>query len=140
MCFHRHKEQYIHDILGVMNDNVDVLVINDGSKDKTEEIAKASGAIVVSHQNNMGLAKTFKTGIREALRLNADVIVNIDALDAVKGKEVIIKDQSGLASITNTITVVPLGGKTIDGEASLEIDIAYGVLRIYSDGTNYFTL
>jgi glycosyltransferase involved in cell wall biosynthesis len=56
-----------------------VLVIDDGSKDKTKEVAKRQKAFVFSHPKNYGLAETFKTETKKALELKADVIVHIDA-------------------------------------------------------------
>ncbi len=56
-----------------------ILVLNDGSVDKTLEIAKHNGAIVVSNNKNSGLAVTFKREMEECLRLNADIIVHTDA-------------------------------------------------------------
>ena len=56
-----------------------ILVLNDGSKDKTIEVAKAGGAIVVSNRRNLGLAQTFKTEMKECLKLKADIIVHTDA-------------------------------------------------------------
>ncbi len=61
-------------------DDVKVLVINDGSKDKTVALARKAGADnVFSHKTNLGLGTTFKDGITEALKMGADIIVNIDA-------------------------------------------------------------
>jgi len=54
------------------------LVVNDGSTDKTEELALQAGVLVVSHDQNEGLGKTFRTGVGEALKMKADVMVNID--------------------------------------------------------------
>jgi len=59
--------------------NVIVLVVNDGSTDKTREVAKKNGAIVVSHQTNYGVGRAFQTGLQKALELGADYMVNIDA-------------------------------------------------------------
>jgi len=42
-----------------------ILVLDDGSKDKTAEVARKNKAIVFSHQYNRGLAETFKTEIKE---------------------------------------------------------------------------
>lgn len=56
-----------------------ILVIDDGSRDKTALVAKQSGAVVYSHPINYGLADTFKTEIKKSLELNADVVVHIDA-------------------------------------------------------------
>jgi glycosyltransferase involved in cell wall biosynthesis len=72
----------IQEIKGIMNStNYDykILVLNDGSKDKTAEIAKNSGAIIVNNKRNLGLAETFKREMEECLKLNADIIVHTDA-------------------------------------------------------------
>jgi len=61
-------------------DKVEWLVIDDGSTDKTIKVAQENGADhIVRHTRNQGLARAFMTGIREAVRLGADVIVNTDA-------------------------------------------------------------
>lgn len=62
-----------------INKNYTVLVVDDGSKDKTAEIAKKNGAIVISHPKNYGLAEAFRTEIKECLRLKASIIVHTDA-------------------------------------------------------------
>ncbi len=60
-------------------DVVEVLVFDDGSTDRTREIAKAAGAdYVIGHTQNKGLAITFKNALWEALKRGADVIVNTD--------------------------------------------------------------
>jgi len=57
-----------------------IVVVNDGSTDKTEEIAKKErGVQVCSHEENRGLGASLATGIKEALRLKADYIVTFDA-------------------------------------------------------------
>ncbi len=56
-----------------------ILVVDDGSKDRTRVSAESEGAIVISHLRNMGLAKTFETEMQECLKLNADIIVHTDA-------------------------------------------------------------
>jgi len=59
---------------------VEVLVVNDGSTDKTVEVSMKAGADkVVSHSINKGVGAAFSTGIDNALKMDADVIVNIDA-------------------------------------------------------------
>jgi len=65
-----------------------ILVVDDGSKDKTAEIAKKNGAIVYSHPKNYGLAECFKTEIEKCSELKADVIVHIDADAQYKAEEI----------------------------------------------------
>lgn len=70
-------------------DSVEVLVIDDGSKDATSEVAKKAGAnYVVRHKANKGLAAAFATGINESLRLGADIIVNTDADNQYPGEDI----------------------------------------------------
>lgn len=56
-----------------------VLVLDDGSRDKTAEVSRKSGAAVYSLPKNYGLAEAFRTEISKALELKADIIVHIDA-------------------------------------------------------------
>ncbi len=61
-------------------DEIEYLIINDGSRDDTVSVAKAWGVHhVVSFKQNKGLAKGFMAGLDEALRQGADIIVNTDA-------------------------------------------------------------
>src|SRR3954447_12970327 len=61
-------------------DSVEWLVIDDGSTDRTVEVARANGVDhVVRLTNNKGLAAAFQAGVDASLKLGADVIVNTDA-------------------------------------------------------------
>lgn len=65
-------------ILGI--DNVQILVVNDGSTDNTVNCAMNAGADkVVSHRTNSGVGAAFMTGVRNAILMNADIVVTIDA-------------------------------------------------------------
>ena len=68
--------------------NYKILVVDDGGKDQTAEIAKKAGAIVYSHPRNYGLAETFKTEVMKALDLKADIIVHIDADMQYQSKDI----------------------------------------------------
>jgi glycosyltransferase involved in cell wall biosynthesis len=61
-------------------DVVEWLVIDDGSTDRTVEVARENGVDhIVRLTNNKGLAAAFQAGIDASLKLGADVIVNTDA-------------------------------------------------------------
>jgi glycosyltransferase involved in cell wall biosynthesis len=70
-------------------DVVEWLVIDDGSSDRTVEVARALGVDhVVSHPHNRGLAAAFLTGIDACLRAGATVIVNTDADNQYQGSSI----------------------------------------------------
>jgi glycosyltransferase involved in cell wall biosynthesis len=56
----------------------EVIVMNDGSTDRTAEVAERAGAMVVNITGRPGLGYVFRTGLERAMRRGADVIVNID--------------------------------------------------------------
>jgi glycosyltransferase involved in cell wall biosynthesis len=58
---------------------VETIVVDDGSSDKTASLAQQAGAHIVRHPHNLGVGAAFQTGITEALKADADIIVNIDA-------------------------------------------------------------
>lgn len=57
----------------------EVLVVDDGSLDRTAEMAAESGAVVIQHQRNMGKGAALRTGFKEALERGADMVVTLDA-------------------------------------------------------------
>lgn len=60
-------------------DVIETMIIDDGSKDKTIEVAKKLGVThIIRNKQNRGLARTFERGIHESLKLGADIIVNTD--------------------------------------------------------------
>jgi glycosyltransferase involved in cell wall biosynthesis len=70
-------------------DEIEVLIINDGSTDNTVEVAKAHGVKhVVSFSQNRGLAKGFMAGLDACIRAGADIIVNTDADNQYCGEDI----------------------------------------------------
>lgn len=74
------EETTIADVLERTRSFVDeMIVVNDGSPDQTESIARAHGAVVVSHVINRGLGAAIGTGFEIAKLHGADVVITLDA-------------------------------------------------------------
>ncbi len=70
-------------------DQVEILVIDDGSSDRTSEVAREAGANhVVRLKQRRGLAQVFSAGLDAAVELGADIIVNTDADNQYPGAEI----------------------------------------------------
>ncbi len=71
-------------------DTVEWLVIDDGSTDRTVEVAREHGVDhIVRLTNNKGLANGFQAGLDACLKLGADVIVNTDADNQYYGPDIV---------------------------------------------------
>lgn len=84
-------------------DEIEYLIINDGSADNTVEVAKKWGVnYVVNFRNNKGLARGFMAGLDACLRNGADIIVNTDADNQYCGEDIeklvrpILKGEAGM--------------------------------------------
>ncbi len=70
-------------------DTIETLIIDDGSTDRTVEIARELGIDhIVRFPNNRGLAKGFMAGLDAGLRLGADIIVNTDGDNQYYGGDI----------------------------------------------------
>jgi glycosyltransferase involved in cell wall biosynthesis len=70
-------------------DQVELLVVDDGSTDRTVEVARQHGVEhIVRLTNNKGLAAAFQAGLDACLKLGADVVVNTDADNQYRGADV----------------------------------------------------
>ena len=70
-------------------ETIEWLVIDDGSDDRTREVALASGVHrVVRFPARRGLARAFDAGLRAALEMGADIIVNTDADNQYQGQDI----------------------------------------------------
>lgn len=70
-------------------DQVEVMIIDDGSTDRTVAVAKSIGVDhIVKNTCNKGLARTFQAGIDAALRFGADIIVNTDGDNQYQGADI----------------------------------------------------
>jgi glycosyltransferase involved in cell wall biosynthesis len=70
-------------------DAVETLIINDGSTDLTDKVARENGADHIIHMTrHLGLAQAFANGLDACLKLGADVIVNTDADNQYRAEDI----------------------------------------------------
>lgn len=92
-------------------DSIEYLVIDDGSTDKTTQIAREEGVHhVLSLGSNQGLAAAFLAGIRKSLQLGADIIINTDGDNQYDGN--CIADL--ITPVLNGSADIVIGARPID--------------------------
>lgn len=92
-------------------DEIEYLIINDGSRDDTVEVAKRWGVhYVVDFKRNKGLAKGFMAGLDACLRNGADIIVNTDADNQYCGEDI----EKIVRPILEGKTDIVIGARPID--------------------------
>ena len=92
-CYNEEKTlaQTVRDIPRQIDgiDEVKIVVIDDGSTDRTVEVAEKIGVdYIIKNTRNKGLARTFHEGLIASLRLGADIIVNTDGDNQYKGQDI----------------------------------------------------
>ena len=108
---------------------VKVLVVNDGSTDKTIDMAISGGADrIVSHKTNSGVGAAFMTGIRNAIGMNADIVVAVDADSQFDSKQI----HELISPILNNQADVVIGSRFQNGKPK-------NIPRIKHFGNKIFT-
>lgn len=131
-------------------DEIHVLIIDDGSTDRTLEVAKAHGVEhFVLHTRNMGLARSFRDGVNYALQHGADIVVNTDGDNQYPQERItdlvtpLIKGEADIAigdRQTRTIAhfslfkklMQSIGSKIVNVAAGTELPDAASGFRAYS--------
>jgi len=101
--------------------SIDYLVVNDGSIDKTSELAQSSGAQVITHSRNKGVGAAFHSAVKFALEKGADILVGIDADGQFDPDEI----QTIIKPIIADTTDMVIGNRFTDGKPKYMSYIKY---------------
>lgn len=94
---------------------MDILVVNDGSSDRTSEIAKTSGAKVIDIPYNIGYGGAIQTGFRFAVNYNYDYVITMDGDGQHKPESI-----KSLIEVMETKKVdVVIGSRFLEGNYSM---------------------
>jgi glycosyltransferase involved in cell wall biosynthesis len=113
----------------------DVLVVDDGSADKTAESAREAGAQVIVHEQNQGKGETIKTGLRHWLERQFDLVIILDADGQHRPEEIdrfiaaaLSADQPKmvLGNRMNDVSTMPLVRRLVNRWMSRQISAACG--------------
>jgi UDP-N-acetylglucosamine---dolichyl-phosphate N-acetylglucosaminyltransferase len=131
-----------------------MLVVDDGSSDRTSEIALSHGATVVSHVINRGLGAAIGTGFAAATLLKADAVITLDAdgqhdpseiplfIEAIKGGADVVIGSRMLGGagmpwyrqvanrLGNLVTFVLFGALVTDSQSGFRAFTAYAIRQI----------
>jgi len=92
--------------------DISILVVNDGSTDRTVEMAMNAGADkIVSHKINAGVGAAFMTGVRNAISMKADILVTFDADSQFDPKQIV----ELIVPIINEQFDVVIGSRFLNG-------------------------
>lgn len=78
------EEQKIREVILSIPNNFNgitetkIIVVNDGSTDNTLAVINNLPVIVINHKTNLGLGRSFQDGLKKALELDSDILINID--------------------------------------------------------------
>jgi glycosyltransferase involved in cell wall biosynthesis len=129
---------------------IEILVVDDGSTDRTGEVARAHGVTrVVRFAERQGLAAAFARGLLEALAMGADIIVNTDADNQYQGRDIpklvapVLAGRADIVIGNRQIDTVPefsplkkllqkLGSRVVRGLSHTRVPDATSGFRAYS--------
>jgi len=119
------EEKNIGRVLGELRKfTPNILVVDDGSRDRTKEICHEQGIICISHRINRGQGAALETGKEAALGLGAEIIVHFDSDGQMKPEEI----ERMVAPILRGEADITLGSRFLDDRTKIPWTKRYFIL------------
>lgn len=121
------EEENIHQVIAHLPseiskiDEIEYLVVDDGSTDQTAVFARAAGTHVVSHGKNRGVGAAFQTAVQYALENSTDILVGIDADGQFDPNEIPIL----IDPILNRQADMVVGNRFVQGKPESMLGLKY---------------
>ncbi len=129
------EERFIGSVVLKARKYVDaVMVVDDGSRDLTAEIARAAGAIVVHLETNRGKGVALNAGFQKARELDAQVLVVLDADGQHRPEEI----PAVVAPILNGEADIVIGSRYLDRKSRVPFARIWGH-RVFTSATNWLS-
>jgi glycosyltransferase involved in cell wall biosynthesis len=129
------EERFIGSVVLKARKYVDtVMVIDDGSRDLTAEIAHAAGAIVIRHETNRGKGRALQSGFQKARELDAQAVVVLDADGQHRPEEI----PTVVAPILNGEADIVIGSRYLDRKSRVPFIRIWGH-KAFTSVTNWLT-
>ena len=115
--------------LSKINSDYEIIVVNDNSKDDTEQMALQSGVKVISHPYNIGNGAAIKTGIRNC---NGDIVVLMDSDGQHKAKDI-----SKMLKFSSQYDMV-VGARISNKSGALHRNLANRIFNLFASYITHF--
>jgi glycosyltransferase involved in cell wall biosynthesis len=117
-------ESFVGEVVRRAREYVDqVVVIDDGSSDRTAEVAREAGAVVRSHEVNLGYGGAIKSCFEAAREMDADVLVILDGDGQHDSDEV----PQIVAPVLNDEADVVIGSRFLDRNSDIPFYRRFGI-------------
>ena len=124
------EEKNISKVIESIPSNLDektkIFVVNDGSNDKTSEIAKKAGAHVIEHEKNLGYGAALNSGFKKSLEEGFDLITHLDGDEQHSASDI----KNLLVPLKNNEADVVIGSRFLTKKSNIPLQRKIGIIVV----------